>query len=651
MTEIQSSSLPNKATLGEGYDSENEEFVGECIKGSVIYLGAQEASIEFSRSLSSTELSSELGFAIGGKARYGVTTASLSARFASEASASDYSEVTVYSSRYRFKNAKINSVELTETGRIARGTNDPNDRYTWETWETTCGHEFVDQISLGASLYICVSIEFMTSEQKQQFNAEFNIKGPAVSASAQFKEASKKFGRQASIAVSAYQLGGDVTRISQMFNSERGAGNNEIHALLRCSMENPEACLEVFNNALKYATDTNNPNAFPQQIHPDFNPNSPGGVADLTYITRPWSDLAFYQPPALLTEGVRIARETLSFEFERHLKFRNRIRILLSGGVFRSSPKQLADVRQLDMDVTSNLKIIDEAARICYSRAGDCVGAVDAAVGRLKQISEASLEVHPEVFAQWYDAKDLPNTLAKVRTIIDFITEYVKSDFVDFDRIEDKGEAVGSNLNKIETLPKSQAGPLGPMLLPLPVKDIPVFETERFNLFSFMPNLKSLHLRQCEEIERHSDRLSVLKKLEVISLLGVSPTDSLSWLGRMKRLSSIYLFYGSKGDIDLRPLSSLTNLQTLFIQGCKIDDLSPLSGLAQLRTLTLTDCSIKDARPIAAIGSLFDLDLSRNLLTDVGYLSGLNGLKRLVLTNNPLVSNVCPVANQAICEF
>ena len=46
-------------------------------------------------------------------------------------------------------------------------------------------------------------------------------------------------------------------------------------------MENPEACLEVFNNALVYATDTSDSSAFPQQINPDFDPSKATGVAEL----------------------------------------------------------------------------------------------------------------------------------------------------------------------------------------------------------------------------------------------------------------------------------------------------------------------------------------------------------------------------------
>lgn len=152
--EIQSASRTEKAVLGEGYNLKEEVFAGECVLGTPQYVGTQEANINFQRSMSTTELADSLGFSIGGKARYGLISASMSAKFASESFSSDYSEIMIYSARYKFKNAKLNYTGLTPVGERAKGSS-ADSNFVWENWEKTCGHEYVEQITLGASL--CIS--------------------------------------------------------------------------------------------------------------------------------------------------------------------------------------------------------------------------------------------------------------------------------------------------------------------------------------------------------------------------------------------------------------------------------------------------------------------------------------------------------------
>jgi hypothetical protein len=69
--EIQSPGQPDKAVLGEGYNTKNEDFVGECLIGTVEFPGLQESSLQFSRSIEQNELSDALGFSAGGKAGTG----------------------------------------------------------------------------------------------------------------------------------------------------------------------------------------------------------------------------------------------------------------------------------------------------------------------------------------------------------------------------------------------------------------------------------------------------------------------------------------------------------------------------------------------------------------------------------------------------
>jgi hypothetical protein len=320
--EIPSTSQTEKAVLGEGYNFKEERFASECVMGSPIYAGAPESAIQYDRSMSSTELSDSLGFSVGAKARYRLISGSLSAKFASESSASDFSEVTVYSANYKFKNVKLNYTGLTPVGQQAKGSSSESN-LVWENWQRTCGHEYVSEITLGASLYISIKVEFATRADKSSFNAEFNIKGLMFGASGALNQASEKFGSRGFITIRAYQLGGDVSKLSKALSAETDVDGKHVSALIRCSMEDPSACLAVLDRAIDYATQE-----FPEQIKPDYNPDNPAGPAELLYITRPWEELALYPPPPLIAEGVKVARQDLGFQFEQNLKYRNRVRAL-----------------------------------------------------------------------------------------------------------------------------------------------------------------------------------------------------------------------------------------------------------------------------------------------------------------------------------
>ncbi len=104
MRKIPTTGNEDKAVLGQGYDVNEERFAGLCVLGDRQFAGTQESSVSFDKKVSETEVADSLGFSVGGKARYGMITGSLSAEFASSSSSSDYSEVAVYSAKYQFKN-------------------------------------------------------------------------------------------------------------------------------------------------------------------------------------------------------------------------------------------------------------------------------------------------------------------------------------------------------------------------------------------------------------------------------------------------------------------------------------------------------------------------------------------------------------------
>jgi Leucine Rich repeats (2 copies) len=574
MRKIPSTGTEDKAVLGQGYDVSEERFAGLCVLGDRQFAGTQEATISFDKKVSETEVADSLGFSVGGKARYGLITGSLSAEFTSSSSSSDYSEVAVYSAKYQFKNQKLNYTGLTPQGQQAKGSAVGNN-FVWENWEKTCGHEFVEQVVQGASLYISIKIEFSTKASKTAFDAQFSLSGPMFEVGGKLSTASKQFGKTASISIQAYQLGGDVAKLSQALNANLG-DKPEVKAIAVCSMDNPDACLQLLNGAIKYATDE-----FPKQINPALGADNPAGPADLIYITKPWSDLALYSPPAIIADGVKTAREDLSFQFERNLKYRNRVRALQTGPL-RLSPAQQTKIEHIDTIVSDNLKLIDETANICYSQMDRCVAKVDECKTLLKSFNEEDFDIHPETIAQWYEIKDLPSTLQKVREIMDQLESLVKNRVNNWNEVkpEDKGDLIGKLLE------------------------------------------------DDEEIS--------------LGMAGISNLTQLSWLSSLPRLTKLYLW--SNQIKDITPLSSLTSLTTIYLHVNQIKDISPLSSLINLTEISLDSNQINDISPLSSLTNLTKITLSENPLTDISPLLSLPNLAEISLSSNQ-IKDITPLSS------
>ena len=618
---IPTPALPGKAVLGKGYDTLEERFTGECVTGTTQYVGTAEGILNFDRSLSQEETAKSLGFGIGGRARYGVVEASASARFASSSTSSAYSEATVYSAEYKYKNAKLNYTGLTEVGEKAMAG---GDGYAFENWKKTCGHEYVEQIELGAKLYISAKVDFATKEDKQSFAAEFKIKGPAFSASGNLKRASRKFGRTASVSIQAYQLGGDVSRLSAIFS---GTGDAEregdrVHALLVCSMDNMDACLRILDRALRYATDVNDPVAFPNQIRPDYSPGQPDGPAELAYITKPWTDLAIYPPPPIIAASIREARKELSAMFEENLQLRERVRALLFGS-FRLSTRQRDLVANAQAVLANNMSAIHEGAVTCYSDIMRCPAKVEEVRDRLRRVDENHLVIALEVFAQWCDAYQAGKITTRAKPTMAALLSKAEEDLV-LEGVADYCGAVGASLEQRTKLMLSNRDLVS--LAPL----VPLAKLQELSLAS-NPSIADYE---------------PLKELQYLTKLSVannrlSRVDFLADLAGLRRINVSGNKLRSLGTI-----ARMTQLEELNAGDNQIRNVTSLQSMSNLRKLVMNNNGLEDIQPLTLLSNLEYLDLSFNEIGDFKKLIGLSRLHYLDVNDNP---GSCPESLWDVC--
>lgn len=95
---------------------------------------------------------------------------------------------------------------------------------------------------------------------------------------------------------------------------------------------------------------------------------------------------------------------------------------------------------------------------------------------------------------------------------------------------------------------------------------------------------------------------------------------------------------------DISFLSSLTQLQSLFLHNTKIKDISVLSDLTQLQGLFLSNTQVKDISILSSLTQLQTLSLNNTQVKDISALSGLTQLQHLWIDNTP-ITDLSPLAH------
>ncbi|MBQ46705.1 MAG: hypothetical protein CMP10_04330 [Zetaproteobacteria bacterium] len=596
----------SQAVLGKGYDNKEERFAGDCVRGNVQYVGSQQASIKFERSLSEREMSDSLGFSAGGKARYGLYKASAAASFSKSSSSDSYSESTVYESVYKYKNAKLDFTSYTPIGQAARGG---EGAYVWDRWTKTCGHEFVEQIELGAKLLVSAKVEFSSKEDKMAFNANFSIKGPAFSARGALRKASKRFGKSAAVYIRAFQLGGDVRQLSRIFgNVTREEDTGATQAVLECSMEKIDKCLEVLSSAIEYATDLESKHSFPNQIDPSWDPSSPGGPAELAYITKPWSDLAIYAPPAVIENMVRTTRSSVESLFNRQLIFRGRIDGLLTGP-FRLTPQQQNKIQQANEDSSKNLDAIFNSAMVCYNQVENCVSSYEDLVQKIVPIEDESLAVFPQSFAQWCDLKDSGSINEQKSKLIEILFHRALEG-INPSTLSDPCFSAEEKLRSLTRL----------SLDGKKIKDI--------NILKSLPALEVLNLNR-----NNIEDIGVLAQLPNLQEVYLND-NKIKSLAPLRLHQSLRVLGASYNYINVLPVMDAPELKVLKLNANGIKQIPTLIGLVNLHTLELSENRIESVEPLLSAMELRFIDLSYNFISDFSQLSSLPRLQQVVVTSN-----------------
>lgn len=550
---IKLSDNPLTPFLGAAYQSDKESLLGgNCLNNSnVVHIGEAHSSFSFQENLSEKQLQSQLGFSAGAKVSYGVMDYSASASFLKNAMSTGLSVAASWESDYLFP---ADSLQVSFSDRNATG----NAVFSNGNWPETCGDQFVKEITRGARLFFSINIEFKSAEEKKAFQGKFSVSGPLAEVTGSLQDASKEFSRNTKVTVAAYQVGGDVSKITDIFaQTEDGRSG-----FVQCQLGKFEDCSKVISHALKYATDTTS--GFPSQLKLDALP----GPAVLGFKTVSYKALGIYIPnyPQLTAETLRM-REKISEAFQDQYKLSVNVGRLLNG---KNLGDRLARLQTANGQIEDNLTLLLSLAKVCYETPIQCVS-------------------NAKSPGNWIEATGQINL-----KLIDKNT-FIAPSFVSLCQLEDTNLPIRNTLVKI----RSATG------------------SENFNcelLEQRMAQLTELNLEGLASSADEIDLRLIAPFHQLMSLnLSGNRINDISTLGDLDALKQLDLSNNQISKIEV--LSLLSDLKYLNLSLNQISDVSALSSLDRLQKLFLRSNVIKNVDVLIFFPKLEMIDFRSNPLT------------------------------------
>lgn len=558
------------AFLGSAYKSDKETFVGfGCGQGTGEPSGGSTSSFALDQAISESALSNELGFSIGARARYGVIDGSLAADFLSRSMASSYSVSSIYKATYFLPVEKLGSVELSPIGGSVK--NAPL------RWAASCGDRFVSEITRGAKLFVSVRIDFSSQQKKEEFSSKFSISGPLASANADLKKASTSIDKNAKVTISAFQYGGDVTKVTQIF----AKSDESRAAYIECGLGSFDKCAALLTAILDYAGNTTT--GFPSQLTTTAKP----GPADLSYSVVSYEAAGIFMEYRALEKSVQSVRENLAEIFEKNFQTLTVSKRLLSG---RLHPSRRGRIEQTRASAQENVDNIRGAATFCYENPNeDCLERAKNL--RLAAVPAGSLALDSfEVLC--IDSLLLPRSDPLKRSIA-----YLGG-------IAEEKKDIGIAVRDAE-----HCHQLREKLAARNSMDVSGLLRENFGIVSEFTQLRWLLANQNE-----IDDLSVIRDMRDLEILELN-NNKVS---------------------DLSPLSGLSKLADVQLKNNNIGDLAGLANNNSVIRLLLSKNNISDISILSTLPRLTTLDLSGNLVKSLQALHQSERLSYLDIRGNPI---------------
>lgn len=545
---VSSSASGGAGVLGQGFDPQSVAFRGECVTGDVAYSGSPSASIKMTRSLSVDELRESLGVDVSASVSAGAFNGNVAVKFATESASSRFSESFVFSYEMLGKRALLTNGQLTPKGTQLLGKD-------VDVRKAACGTEYVDQVELGAQLFVSVRFDFATESAKDEFKLQLGGSIPIGKLQVAVDLAKSSFKKNVTVKVSALQIGGNASKLSTFLRPDAA---NKVPSLL-CGIDTPEECEKAIAAVVNYATTD-----FPTQVNDlKWDPTRADGAAVLKYHTKEYVAGGFHtllaEPSPITKLAILQNRQDL---YRRLLVlYQDRTRInSLKEKVFALSDEERTAIDAIETKILAAEREILFASTVCYDQIDQCGTVASETFQRLNQ--------------QYNYVRD---DLIKLPTFFDYCSGY---------EADDAGELQAT----VNAILKSQGlESYSCLQAAKQLKTINSIDLSSKNISDVRPllglwNLGYLNLRNNRV--RTLAPLASLTKLVYLDLRN-NGIENIGELENLKMLKSLDL--ANNRIRLLMPLRNLTNLEELKLFGNPIVDESPIAGLHLRKKLVWSD--------------------------------------------------------------
>jgi len=345
--------------LGEGWSSDNDAPVGQCLFGKIGYVGTPSASLSLNLLYNYKDVLEQLNLLANGNFTLAGFQLRAAANYSHMLEDSAYTQTFIYRAIIRLKNRRfvppVDKSPLTWIGR--QYAQDPM------MFRANCGDKFISEQQLGGMLYVAVKLKFHTRQEKLKFNASLGADiNSLLKLTENLSKAANSVQRDGALSVTAFQMGGDPTKLGKILGAKSGADSV---SMLSCSLDNLRDCHKAINAILVYASDSSQGN-FPAQFKTDDSHSliGPGVLKNILQSTTTVAPVKLGQ--SLVTQAINDARAKISHDYQCALRQNIYIRGLLTQRI----PLSADYVQQLDglkINVENNVNVLRRAGQACYA--------------------------------------------------------------------------------------------------------------------------------------------------------------------------------------------------------------------------------------------------------------------------------------------
>lgn len=156
----------------------------------------------------------------------------------------------------------------------------------------------------------------------------------------------------------------------------------------------------------------------------------------------------------------------------------------------------------------------------------------------------------------------------------------------------------------------------------------------------YATNLKNLIIRESYSLYDLKP-ISELRKLETIFVSESQVTD-IDPIAKIESLKEVWFYNTNISDI--KAVSKLINLESLMIENSSVSNISPIANLKKLRDLSFEGNNVRNINAISDKTTLINLWLGKNIINDITPIQNLINLDNIQLGNNK-ISNISVIQN------